>query len=373
MRFVDGAAAALWLLLLLPVHAQDVLVTGYPASKPFLDQVLTARGWSQLPSTPLSPGETWTGADGRRVVNLDWRPPAASVAALSDHPEEVDRRGALFSGGLTLQRALRLQYYHLGSLDGSSPELCLWVTNPAAEAARLHLAWAAGEPSLDYFSTGHGNNVAWFRKQVSGEGEFLDIPPGGSRIVFRQPMPRDHVVSGTLGLTLVQGPPLQFGLLALPDSSAPPSWNNLLKDGDVHSRGFYPVATQRIRRHHQVGQASETRIAIGAVRQETFSGVRELRGDYGVVYDVELQLHNPLAIPATVDCLFNPRGGAATATFLWNGELLETPRTDAMKEALLASVKLEPGESRTLSLKTIPEGASSYPVRLVVRDRSRED
>ncbi len=348
--------------------AQDVTVTGSPASSSFLREVLGSRGWTEFPARPLAPGQSWKDSSGRRVVNLDWTAPAPAVAALSDHPEDVDRRGLLFSGGLTTNRPIRFQYYHLGSLHGASPQLALLVSNPGSSAARLHLSQAAGTPSGDYFKTGHGNNVAWFQATLANQGEFLDFAPGESRIVFRQPMPLERVVSGTLGLSQTEGPPLQFGLLALPDANEPPSWNNLLKDGDVHSRGFYPVATQRLRRRHTVG-AGETRVAVGALRQETFSGVRELRGDYGVLYDVELELANPTSEPVDLSLLFQPRGGAATGTFLWDERVVEVPRTDAFAEAPLGKVTLAAGETKVVKLQTIPEGASSYPVRILVRDQ----
>lgn len=366
MRFCK-IALALILSLATPAPGQPVLVTGRPASTEFLREVLSARGWSQTPPGELAPGQSWSASDGRRVINLDWTPPETRLAALSDHPEEVNRQGLLFSGGLTAQRPLRLQYYHLGALAGSDPQVVLEIQNPGSLPARFHLTHAAGKPSLDYFSTGHGNNVAWFENELDAEGEFFDLAPGESRVVLRQPMPREHVISGTLGLTQIQGPPLQFGLLALPDRDAPHSLNNLLKEGDTHSRGFYPVATQKLQRRHVLGQKDESRIAVGALRQATFSGVRELRGDYGVVYEVELEIVNPSSQARTATLLLNPRGGAATATFLWDGQIVEVERTDAMTERVLKTLEVPARSSKTLRLRTIPEGASSYPIRIVVR------
>lgn len=351
--------------------ADPIVVTGNPASAPFLESVLRGQGWTQTPSRPLHPGETWRSPKGQRVINLDWSPPSAAVAALSDHSETVDRRGLLFSGGLTPLRPIRFQYYHLGALQGRAPGLELFMTNPGNQDAKLHLQKGVGAPSKDYFSTGHGNNVAWLQVEATGEGEFLTISAGETVVIFRQEMPKDYVVSGTLGLTQVEGPPLQFGLLAAPDPSDAPSLNNLLKETDVHSRGFYPVATQKLVRSYQAGDSSETRIAIGALRQETFSGVRELRGDYGVVYDLELHLHNPLDRPATIELLFNPRGGAATGTFMLDEKLVEVELTKAMEERAITRWQLPPSSHRRVRLQTIPEGASSYPVRLILREESR--
>ncbi len=363
----------LLLTLLEGSWAEDVWVTGRPARAEFLKDVLSRRGWNHYPTKDLRPGESWKAPDGNLVINLDWTPPAAAVAALSDHPEDVDRRGLLFSGGLTPHRTVRFQYYHLGSLRGSDPGLGLFVSNHGTETARLYLRSAAGRPSLDYFSTGHTNNVLWLEAEKFGEGEFLDIPAGQTRIIFRQDMPEEMVVSGTLGLSQTEGPPLQFGLLASPDPDDLPALNNLLKETDVHSRGFYPVATQRVERSYVVGQQKESRIAVGALRQETFSGVRELRGDYGVVYDLDLELVNPTEKPVKIELLFNPRGGAATGSFLLDEKIVEVPRTEAMTEAPVAVWELPGGTRRKVRVRTLPEGASSYPVRIILRDDAVKD
>lgn len=359
-------------VLLLPLlgssaWADPVLVTGRPASVEFLKEVLSRRGWQHYPRSPLRPGASWKSPSGQRVINLDWSAPTTSVAALSDHPEDVARTGMLFSGGLTTLRPVRLQYYHLGSLPGTAPNIRLYLTNTGAQNSRLYLRKAAGEPSEEYVDTGHGNNVNWFARDTHGEGEFVDLAPGSTAIIHHQDMPLHKVVSGTVEMTLVEGPPLQFNLVSARDRETDLGLNNLLKESDVHSRGFYPVATQRVVRTYNCGDP-ELKIAVGALRQATFSGVRELRGDYGVVYDLDLTLVNPTSQRRKVELLFNPRGGDATATFISDGDLIEIPRTEAFKEVLVQEVWLEPTQSKQLHMQTIPEGASSYPIRLVVRD-----
>lgn len=367
MRFVSSRVAVYVLLMLVSgaALAEPVLVTGYPASRAFLQRVLRARGWTEFPGSQLEPGQKWVATDGREVLNLDWRPPPAALAALSDHPEEVHERGSLFSGGLTLQRPIRLQYYHLSDLKGESPQLQLWLTNPQSKPARIHLSGASGVPSTDYFSTGHGNNVSWFGARMREEGEFVSLEPGESKAVYFQDFPFQSVVSGTLKLTLVEGAPVTFDFIANPDGKEAMSLNNLLKEGDVHSRGFYPVATHHLRRRYVVG-GGQTLVAIGALRQETFSGVRELRGDYGVLYDLELEVINPSHKAAVVKLLFNPRGGVATATFWCQGKIIEVPMTQAKKNSPIMSLSLAPNSRQLIRLRTIPEGASSYPVRIVV-------
>ena len=347
--------------------AEPVLVTGTPATSEFLESTLRERGWTEFPKRALRPGESWKSSSGDRVVNVDWTPPLGLVAALSDHPEKVENRGALFLGGLTPLRPLIFQYYHLGKLRGTSPNLTLLVQNSGSETASIHLQKGIGNTSLDYFSSGHTNNVRWFEAVGQNLGMFVRVEPGQTIEIFRQPMPKEEVVSGTLGLTQTEGPPLNFAFVARPDFQEQPSLNNLLKEDDVHSRGFYPAARQTLSRCYNLGD-TPLHLPVGAVRQQTFSGVRELRGDYGVTYQMELQLSNPTSRPGKVELVFNPRGGAATGTFVLNGQTVEVANTAAFEEKVFHTVDLAPKSTETLFLETIPEGASSYPVRIVVRE-----
>ena len=355
------------LLTIQAAQADPILVTGKPAGVDFLREVLTDCGWSEFPSRALAPGESWKAPSGERVINIDWEPPAALLAALSDHPEKVENRGGLFFGGLTPFRPLIFQYYHLGKLRGPSPNLTLVVQNPSSKPATIHIRKGVGRTSLDYFSSGHTNNVRWFSAANQNLGVFAKVEPGQTLELFRQPLPPEEVVSGTLGLTQTEGDPLSFAFVARPDTRERLSLNNLLKEDDVHSRGFYPAARQVMSRHFEVG-GEPLHLAVGAVRQPTFSGVRELRGDYGVTYQMRLRLSNPTDRPSRVEFLFNPRGGAATGTILLNGETIEVANTEAFKERLFHSVELSPRATETVLLETIPEGASSYPVRIVVRE-----
>ena len=349
-----------------PAWSETVLVTGEPAGVPFLRDVLEAKGWTDLPTRPLRPGRSWKNRQGDQVVNVSWTPPAAAVAALSDHPETITRPGLLFSGGLTRMRPVRFQFYHLGKLTNPESLTRLTMTNSGAKKAIIHLAEYSGTPSTNYFSTGHDNNVRWLQQSQSLEGVFVEIPPNSSETIFRHELPLEKVISGTLMLSQVEGPPLSFTFEAANSPQSEPALNNLLKASDTHSRGFYPVAKHRISRRYVIGDP-ELRMNVGAIRQATFSGVRELKGDYGVLWELDLKLENPSDQEKTVQINFMPRGGAATATLLLNQELIEIPRTPVREQKLVRSIKMPPRSQQDILIHTIPEGASSYPVRFIVR------
>lgn len=358
----------LLLLMVAPTLADDVWLTGRPAPHSWIREKLLSRGWTEFPKGSLGAGEWWRNSSGDRVMVLDWQAPEPALAALSDHPEKVERIGGLFFGGLTKMQPLLFQYYHLGKLEGPEPQLNLVVSNPGSRPARLYYRDAIGKPSLDYFSSGHTNNTRWFRNESLNLGEFLTVPPRSTLTLLKQELRPEFVVSGTVEMTLVQGPPLQFAFVARQRDDQTLALNNLLKEDDVHSRGFYPLPLQRMSRTYSSGEPP-LHLTVGALRQQTFSGVKELRGDYGVFYRAELKLLNPSAEEVEVELVFNPRGGAATATFQLDGELLELPLTQAFEERVIRSLRLPPFSETRTTLRTIPEGASSYPIRVIVRTK----
>ena len=87
---------------------------------------------------------------------------------------------------------------------------------------------------------------------------------------------------------------------------------------------------------------------------------------------MELNLENDTGAPCSVEFLFNPRGGKATATFMARGpdgqlqEWLVPDPIPAFERVPLAVVEVPVGGGRW-TVWTIPEGASNYPVRLVLR------
>ncbi len=355
------------LLLAAPAMGSEeaLEVTGRPASAAFLTEVLGLAGaWD------LAPGEeaTW---GGRTVRNLALPRLETCLLAFSDHPERVRRRGLLFQGGLMAFKPVRFQYYHEGGREEGPLLLSVRISNRGERPVRIHLVEGAGGPDPEYFPAGHRNNVAFLRRLVAFEGRVVRLDPGESRQVALHPLPYLHVVSGTLQMTVLEGGPVGYALFALDDPGEPAGFDLQSNPADVHARGVYPVADQILSRGWQVGPVPG-HVAFGAVRQPNFLEGPELKGDYGVLYRLELDLANPSADARRVEILFNPRGGKATGTFMArgpDGQLLEWLVPDpipAFELVPLAVVEVPPGGGRW-TVWTIPEGASNYPVRLVLR------
>ena len=353
----------------LPAVAQEpaLEVTGHPASAAFVAKV------ASLPEAgSLEPGQSSTWA-GRMVRNLALPELPAEILAFSDHPERVRSRGLLFQGGLLAFKPVRFQYYHEGGRVEGPLYLSVRLFNPGRSPARVHLVQGAGGPDADYFGAGHANNLEFLRRLAAFEGVVVHLAPGEVRQVALHRLPFEQVVSGTAQMTLLEGSDVGYALFAVHDPDEPVGYDLLSSPVDVHARGFYPAADQALVRGWRVGPEPGY-VAFGAVRQPDLMRGPELKGDYGVLYRLDLRLENPADQACRVEFLFNPRGGQATGTFLARLEGEEAWRewapsqpVPAMATLPLAVLDLPARGTRTLTVWTMPEGASNYPVRLVFR------
>jgi hypothetical protein len=69
--------------------------------------------------------------------------------------------------------------------------------------------------------------------------------------------------------------------------------------------------------------------------------------------------------PRAVALYANPRGGKATGTFLIDGTLVQAHGLAAFSKYKIWQETINPGTFRRIRVVTMPEGGSSYPLRLI--------
>lgn len=112
------------------------------------------------------------------------------------------------------------------------------------------------------------------------------------------------------------------------------------------------------------------RFGFARIGQEAISNLnseRSLAGNFGVIYDIQGTLSNPTPSPAEVELLFEASAGYGSGLFVINGDLVKIGLIQPKQEIVLATIKLPPGVSKELNLKTIPLSGANYPVTLIVR------
>jgi hypothetical protein len=88
-----------------------------------------------------------------------------------------------------------------------------------------------------------------------------------------------------------------------------------------------------------------------------------LKGNYGVIYHLQVECINASPRPVALTVALSPRHGTAAGTFVINGRLFDVPPLPPGARGQLGRYWVPPGTSQ-FDIWTFPEGASAYPVRL---------
>lgn len=283
----------------------------------------------------------------------------------SDHPEIISKRGLLFNAGIIKNKPVRLQYYHQG--DPASPPRAIFFTffNPNKEKCVLKVLGDFGGPDKRVFKVGHGSNVKFLKRLASDEGIIWEIPPGEQVDFNVHILKPSEVVSGLYQFLMIEGKPLWF-YIVVKENPDELFFHPPLTSTDTHDKGAYLITTVKVKRMLD-SYEKETYTSIGSMPLADVFGAKPMQGDYGVVYDIEFILKNSTAKDRNVSLYFNPRGGPAAGTFLVGSNIVECVVTKAYKETLIRNVKVKARSERIFKLKTLPEGASYYPVRIIAR------
>jgi hypothetical protein len=110
--------------------------------------------------------------------------------------------------------------------------------------------------------------------------------------------------------------------------------------------------------HLRLGNAESLRNA---------AGTQTLWGNYGVSYFLTLHLTNPTPLARTVAVVFAPEAGLAAGVFeVDDRPLLQFSPMPPPTEEEVLRVRLQPGDSRTVRVRTLLLNGSAYPASLVV-------
>jgi hypothetical protein len=174
-------------------------------------------------------------------------------------------------------------------------------------------------------------------------------------------------VSALLQLREIDGDPLHLTLVAQ-DASAPLDQSvdttQLLAGGVLHARGEYQVPQFYFDYSYEVGD-DNLEIPIGQLPLPNLRQGEALAGDYGVQQAITVTIVNDTNGPAPIAIYANPRGGRATGTFLIDRTLVQAHALPPFSRYKIWQETIAPRTFRRVAIVTMPEGGSSYPLRLI--------
>jgi Pilus formation protein N terminal region len=300
------------------------------------------------------------------VENTALPPIQPARLLVSDYPERLTANGVLFTARLDRTQAQRFLYYHYNPGTEPARRILLKARNTSNAPATVQMIDGSAGPGANEMEVGHLSTKRFLVREARNEGQVMTIAPGATMNLVDHPLPPANVISAILQLRLVSGDPLDLTLVAQ-DALAPTDQSidtvKLLAGGAPHARGVYPVPTFFFERTYDVDGA-DLDIPIGQLPLPNLREGEALSGDYGVEQSMNVVIVNMTRGPRAIALYANPRGGRATGTFLIDGTLVQAHALAAFSRFKIWQETINAGTFRRIRIVTMPEGGSSYPLRL---------
>ncbi len=285
---------------------------------------------------------------------------------VSDYPERLTANGVLFTARLDRTQAQRFLYYHYNPGTEPGRRILLKARNASNAPATVQMIEGSAGPGVNEMEVGHLSTKRFLVREARNEGRVTTIAPGATINLIDHPLPPQMVVSAILQLRLVTGDPVDLALVAQ-DAMAPTDQSidttQLLAGGAPHARGVYPVPEFFFERTYDV-DGEDLDVTIGQLPLPNLRQGEALSGDYGVEQSISVTIVNMTRGPRSVALYANPRGGRATGTFLIDGIVVQAHALAAFSRFKIWQERINAGTYRRIKIVTMPEGGSSYPLRL---------
>jgi len=312
---------------------------------------------------------TVAGTTRVRVENFAQPRIAPRFLLVSDYPETLRENGILFSADLGAKRVARFLYYHYNPAAQPERRIVLKVRNDSPQPALVQYVAGVAGPEANEMEVGHLSTQRFLVRRAQNEGTVVTIPAGTTTSLAQQLLPAGQTVSALMQLHEIEGAPLHLTLLAQNASdsvnAAIPTSAELVGD-KPHARGIYNIP-EFFYDYSYDTEGPDLEIPIGQFPLLNLVEGQTLAGDYGVLQSVTVRIVNNDRRHARQIALYaSPRGGKATGTFIIDRVLVQAHAMAAFGHYKLRQYTVAPGSFVRTDVVTMPEGGSSYPLRLVV-------
>jgi hypothetical protein len=287
---------------------------------------------------------------------------------VSDYPETLRDNGVLFGADLDRTTASRFLYYHYNPPGQPDRRILLKVENPSSQPALVQFISGAAGPGTNEMEVGHLSTQRFLVRLVQNEGSVVSIPPNTTVNLVDQVLPARSVVSNLMQLRELEGAPLHLTLVAQ-NASDPldqaPATIALLSGDHPHARGEYQIPEFAYDVTYDA-TSDDAAVDIGHIPLPNLRQGEALAGDYGVLQQITVRMVNTNPQPARVALYANPRGGRATGTFLIDRVLVQAHAMAPFTNYKLREYTIPGNGYVSTTIVTMPEGGSSYPLRLTI-------
>ena len=313
-----------------------------------------------------------TGSVTATIRNTPFALPQPGVLLVSNRPERLTGPGLWYECKIPVSAPARILYHHVNA-SGSAADLVVELANPAAFPVSVHIVEGVAGPSRDEIFVGHIAARTFLSRMASQVGYLMTLPPHTRAILASHRLPPKAIASGILAVGIVQGSDVVARVRLLPPASRP-----LISDLEGVSQSLaqpfwvFPNPRKTLTADYVVG-GNWAFVSVGRHAVPGVNHGEELAGNYGILYDITFNIHNPTDRIAHLELAFQTAAGAARGVVLINGVVYQTGLVRSNRERTLMRFSVPAHTKRTLRMQTMPQSGSNYPVRLLCRPAGSGD
>lgn len=310
---------------------------------------------------------TVSGTTHVRVENVAAPAILPDSLMVSDYPERLTANGILFAADLERTQPSRFLYFHFNPPGEPARRIVLRAENRSAQPALLQFISGQAGPAPNEMEVGHDATKRFLERQVQNEGRIITLPGSGTLQLAQQDLPANAVVCGLLQLRVLNGSTVHLTLFAQNATSSPDeplTGTDLLQGTERHARGLYQIPEFHYSRTWST-DADYLELPIGDIPLPNVMQGEALSGDYGVKQSFVVKVQNPTDRPQAIAIYENPRGGRATGTYVIDGVLIQSHGVPAFSRYKIRQYVVPARGFVRVTIVTIPESGSSYPLRLI--------
>jgi hypothetical protein len=293
------------------------------------------------------------------------------ILMVSDFPEKLTENGVLFTADLRRGTPSRFLYFHYNPPGEPDRRIVLVAENQGSEPALVQFIDGRGGPTKNEMEVGHNATKNFLENVVQNQGRLVAVPANTTLTIAMHDMPAGNVVANLMQLRVLQGPDLHLTLLAQnatddPENALTPALETakLLTSTTRHARGIYSIPEFHYATQWNVNE-EYLEVPIGQIPLLNTLAGEALAGDYGVLESFVVNVQNPMNTPQHIAIYENPRGGGATGTYIIDGTLVQSHRVPPFSRYKIRQYVVPARGFVRVTIVTMPEAGSSYPLRLV--------
>jgi len=302
----------------------------------------------------------------------------------SNVPERIRKPGTLYIGHLDSSGPVRLFYHHVNNM-AQPVALSVSLVNTGPDPVTLQIVPGFAAPDLDAVQAGRKAGQSFFPRMLRNAGEIYTLPGRSTVPLAVHRLAVEETGSGIADVRLLEPAGGRCALRVSAEPWSASGWPRLAADhldawrhvlprpasaaelADSEPSDYvFPGPTKTVHAEYTIGKPW-TWIRLGDGPIQGVRGNLRLDGNYGVLYRINVKVHNPTETRRTVEVAFEAGAGPASGLFNIGGRLVDVPSAYPREERSLARFDVEPGAVRTIQIETVPLGGSAYPAALIVR------